>query len=504
MVQRDALTEQVRRFMEKEHMAPKGSRILAGVSGGADSVCLLCVLHALAPEYEWKLAVVHVNHGVRREAGEDAGYVKDLCGRLGIPFYLKEAAVGSLAQEWRISEEEAGRRVRYQAFEETAERFGADRIAVAHNQNDRAETLLFHLFRGTGLAGMGSIRPMRGRIIRPLLNTGREEIEGWLRARGVEWRTDWTNETDAYTRNRIRHHILPCAEEEICAGAKIHLAREAELLAQTADYVERMAQKALERCLMGAEPDIRRISVEKFLREEDLLQTHMLLLLFRKMTEGAKDMGAEHVRSVQALFTKQGGRRIMLPCGLEAVRSFDQVCIRRMGENRRKGSGESGTEADAGRLQEVSEGPALPPEGIDLTELIRTRKEGSIRVPGLGRVEFSLENGEFSHLIGQKTYTKWFDYDKIESLVIRTRRPGDYLAVNEALQKKSLKKYLIQEKIPVWERESTILFADGSHILWVVGHRISSAVKVGKAARRVLRIHIEEGPGRMSEEPGCS
>ena len=476
VAQRDALTEQIRRFMEKEHMAPKGSRILVGVSGGADSVCLLYVLQALAGEHEWKLAVAHINHGIRQEAGEDAEYVQRLCDGLGVPFFLKKASVERLAVKWGLSQEEAGRRVRYQAFSEAADRFGADRIAVAHNRNDRAETLLFHLFRGTGLTGMGSIRAVRGRIIRPLLDTGREEIEEWLRGRGLEWCTDWTNETDAYTRNRIRHHILSYAREEICAGADVHLAREAELLARTADYVERMAGEALKRCLAGAGQGIRRIHVEKFLQEEELLQTHMLLLIFRELTDGARDIGAEHVHSVQALFGKQGGRRVVLPCHLEAEKSFGEVLIRRT---------------------ELSE-PALPPAGVELTELVRTQREGSLRIPGVGLVEFALENGsgpdgdDFSQLIRQKTYTKWLDYDKIESLVIRTRRTGDYLAVNEALQRKSLKKYLIQEKIPVRERGRIPLLADGSHILWVVGHRISSAVRVGNTTRRVLRIHIEE------------
>ena len=174
------MVEKIRSYMEEHHMAEKGSRIVTGVSGGADSVCLLHVLALLSDRYEWKLAAVHVNHLIREEAGEDAAYVEECCRKLGIAFYLTETDVEREAQQKKLSVEEAGRQARYRAFAEAAADFGADRIAVAHNRNDRAETLLFHMFRGTGLDGMASIRPVRDNIIRPLLCVGRDEIESWL------------------------------------------------------------------------------------------------------------------------------------------------------------------------------------------------------------------------------------------------------------------------------------------------------------------------------------
>lgn len=137
------MIEKIRWYMEEQHMAGPGSRIVVGVSGGADSICLLHVLALLAPSFQWKLAVVHVNHLIRREAGEDAAYVEETCRRLGVSFYLTEVDVEALAKSRGLSVEEAGRQVRYRAFYEAAESFGADRIAVAHNRNDRAETLLF-------------------------------------------------------------------------------------------------------------------------------------------------------------------------------------------------------------------------------------------------------------------------------------------------------------------------------------------------------------------------
>lgn len=465
-------------------MAAEGSRIVIGVSGGADSICLLHVLALLSDRCRWKLAAVHVNHRIREEAREDAAYVEESCGGLGIPFYLTEADVEREAGKQRISVEEAGRQVRYRAFAEAAADFGADRIAVAHNRNDRAETLLFHMFRGTGLDGMASIRPVRDAIIRPLLCVGREEIEGWLKKNNISWCIDKSNDTDTYTRNKIRRHILPFAKEEICREADVHLAQEAELLTLTADYVNRMAGEALGRCRRDTDGPEIRIGAEAFGREEELLRTHMLKLVLKELSKGGKDIGLSHIRDVEALFHKQGGKKIVLPYGLEAVRSFGEVILREK-------NGDAGEESarEAAFYHEIRK------------ELLEKRKKETqqeapvwqIDAGEAGVLEFSVFARENSQIIPQKTCTKWLDYDRIESLVLRTRRPGDYLAINDRLQKKRLKDYLIQEKIPAEKRENLLLLADGSHILWVVGHRISSAVKVTEDTKWVLRIHIRGG-----------
>ncbi|WP_455619541.1 tRNA lysidine(34) synthetase TilS [Eisenbergiella sp.] len=506
------MIEKIRRYMEEQHMAEPGSRIVVGVSGGADSICLLHVLALLAPSFQWKLAAVHVNHLIREEAGDDASYVEETCGQLGISFYLTQEDVEALAKAGGLSVEEAGRQVRYRAFYEAAESFGADRIAVAHNRNDRAETLLFHMFRGTGLDGMASIRPVRDKIIRPLLCVGREEIEQWLLEKNIRWCIDKSNDTDTYTRNKIRRHILPFAREEICTEADVHLAQEAELLALTADFVGRRAQEALDRCrlsekaadgsgspeplagkgdLHSAASRIKRIriAVPAFLQEEKLLQTHLLKLVLRELSEGGKDIGMSHIRDVESLFYKQGGKKVMLPYGLEALRSFGEVIVQ---ERKPVPEALEGTEGEAPAAEFFI--------NIDMEELAGNMGDAQNAAPVLalagkeGRIlEFSLFPWENSQIIPQKTCTKWFDYDRIESLVLRTRQPGDYLCINDKLQKKRLKDYLIQEKIPVQERENLLLLADGSHILWVVGHRISSAVKVTDSTKRVLRVHIRGG-----------
>ena len=186
-------------YVKKYRMIEEGDTIAAGVSGGADSVCLLFVMLHLQKIIPFRLAVVHVNHGIRQEAGRDADYVRGLCEDKGLPFYLTEADVPGYAASCGMSSEEAGREIRYRALREALEREGAGvrgRIAVAHNGNDRAETMLFHLFRGTGLTGMSGIRPVSGNIIRPLLCVEREEIEKWLGERDIDYCRDCTNDQD--------------------------------------------------------------------------------------------------------------------------------------------------------------------------------------------------------------------------------------------------------------------------------------------------------------------
>ena len=511
-------TEKIEACMTQLHMWPENGHIVIGVSGGADSVCLLAVLARLGAGHGLTLTAVHVDHGIRPESGADAQFVRALCERLGVPLVLVKEDVEALARREKISCEEAGRRVRYRAFvKELRARCDADAVrgcvAVAHNRDDRAETLLFHLLRGTGLEGMGSIRPVRRtadgiRIIRPLLFTGREEIEAFLKDAGLGWRTDGTNARDLYTRNKIRNRILPYAEREISAGAKVHLAQEAALLEQTARFVRAQAAEALKRCaaaepggLQGrgeapgrggdtaAVPDIRetvsagkgelRLNAGAFLREDPFLQDQMLYLLLEELGKG-RDLTAVHIRQVRHLFAPEclSGRRVELPvCGIRAVREFGTVCI-----------GTAEEEADR------REQPLYP------------LRSGSSFVPGLGEVSVRFlpgpaaggggeaENRSFFKNIPQKTYTKWLSYDKMAlnfpETGFRTRRVGDYLTVDDALHKKSLKRYMIEERIPAKKRDGMVFLADGAHVVWLPGHRISAAYRVTAQTAAVLEITV--------------
>ena len=196
-------------------MLPRGSSVLCAVSGGADSMCLLCWLNELRPEYGFSLFAAHYEHGLRGEESlRDAEFTVEQCGRLGISCTVGHGDVSTYAGVHRLGLEDAARTLRYRFLEETADRLGCDRIATAHNLNDNAETVLMNLCRGAGTRGLAGIPPVRGRLVRPLLQTSREEIEGYLARHHIPHVEDSSNETDSYTRNRIRHQLLPLLVQE--------------------------------------------------------------------------------------------------------------------------------------------------------------------------------------------------------------------------------------------------------------------------------------------------
>lgn len=462
------MIEKVRNYMQQYKMLVPGDTVVTGVSGGADSLCLLFMLKEFAEEMSLQLAVVHVNHGIREEAGEDAVYVEKICKELEVPFFLKEADVEAIAKSQGISTEEAGRNVRYEAFYEVLKQLNAEeqgKIAVAHNANDRAETMLFHLFRGTGLTGLSGIKPVRDRIIRPLLCLDREEIEQYLEKKEVTFCIDRTNNEDTYTRNKIRHHILPFAENNICTGAVSHMNRTAEMLLETEEFLREQTISIYNKIVEEKGNSVY-VSVKEFINQPRLLQKRILLLCMEKIAAGRRDIGLVHIENILSLFTKEGNKELALPYGMSARRDFEKIFIG----------------ADSSKeIKKVSG---------EIEVLI----PGEIEIEGIGVLEFRVFEYDKSKIIPEKTYTKWLDYDKIEkSLVLRTRQTGDYLTINKTLSKKTLKKYFIEEKIPKNERENIYVLAEGSHIIWVPGHRISQYYKITSETRNILQVHLRGG-----------
>lgn len=499
-------------YMEQHRMIVPGDKIVVGVSGGADSVCLLLLLVEYAKKVPISVGVVHVNHCIRTDAGEDARYVEELCRERNVPFYLEEADVRELAAQEKCSEEDAGRRVRYQVFYRVAEETGGARIAVAHNMGDNAETMLFHLFRGSGLKGLCGIAPVMGAVIRPILCLERQEVEAYLRERRISWRTDSTNGEDHYRRNRIRHHILPYAESEIVQGAAAHMFRTAEFLSETEDYLEQQTRAAWEQCVSVAvqkQPEISEqgtdtegqkqpgaleqcagpagamarytVDVDRFRKFHIVLQKRILLGIAKALSPTGKDISAVHVGDVLSLFEEPGNRDLSLPFGIRAGRRYGGVVLER---REREEAVDQGQQAgSAGR--EVQ----LPTQAQDYPVLIRLENGESLEFD----IFFAIKEQE----VPRNQYTKWLDYDKmIESPVVRFRRQGDFLTIADRegrLIHKTLKDYMIAEKIPREQRGKIPVLAVGSHVLWLVGYRISEYFKVSGNTNHILQVQLKKG-----------
>ena len=488
----DFLLRRTEELADRYGMLQAGDHILAGVSGGADSVCLLYLLRELAPRKDFQLEAVHVEHGIRgAESESDCAFVRELCARLEIPLSIEHIRVPDLAKALGQGTEETAREERYRIFLETAGKRGANKVAVAHNLNDQAETVLWNLTRGSSLRGLGGIRPVRslgkkggeGReifLIRPLIGTRRREIESFLMEKGIPFCTDRTNEDREITRNRIRLCVLP-ALEALNSRAAEHISLAAEQLRETEDYLARQTAKAAgEMIRSGPEDRTKILLLDRFFREDPLIRQRVLRECIRGVMPGGslKDVGRVHVEELLALASMSGGKAVSLPGGVRAVR-------------------------EDGILRFASPGFAAEAAGEEWME-VPLREDGTFSFgKSLYRCAFgsSFPGGNAPGspaVIEQKKYTKWLSYDTMgEYLCMRTRRSGDYLIVNASGGRQKLKDYFIGCKIPREIRDRIPLLAQGSHILWVVGGRISEGARV-KCGDPYIKV-VKEDEARLPD-----
>lgn len=455
------MIDKVRKSIIKYELVKKRDKIVVGISGGADSICLAHILWTLRDEFEIEIYGVHINHGIRQEtAKRDEEYVREFCGKYQIPFFCFERDIPKIVRKEKLSEEEAGRKIRYECFEQVLKKTQANKIAVAHHQNDQAETLLLHLCRGSGIWGLAGIRPRRDKIIRPLLFVTRAEIEQYLSENKISYEEDETNRDIFYARNRVRCEILP-ELEKINARTVEHMAKTCETMQETVDFLQRIVKAEYEK-LVEKRENQRSISVLELGQAESFLQKEVIKSMIEELANEKKDISSVHILDVLSLTKKEVGKRINLPYELEAIREYEKIVIQKK------------------KRVEIFQ-----------REVEYYLKEGEQHPKELGFEIFVEKTAYFGQEISKKTYTKYFDYAKIKSdVVFRHRRAGDYLVINAKGEKKSLKRLLIDEKIPRQDRDKIWLLADGSHILWIVGGRISEYYKVAGTTKNILVVQV--------------
>lgn len=460
-------TEQkIIRFVEKHHMISEGDLVIVGISGGADSVGMFYLLKALQKKKHFRMVAVHINHQIRGvEADEDEQFVEDLCRKEDVVYKVFHINVMELARKMGRSLEEAGRIARYDAFEQVGAQMGNGqyKIALAHHQDDLAETMLHHLARGTGLAGLCSLKPVSGNRIRPMLCLERKEIEAYLHKKQQEWKVDSTNLDDDYTRNRIRHHVVGYLREKINPQAIAHIAQVSEELNEMEAFLQKEAEKK-------AEFFVKKQNGTSILREDlkdepQIMQNRIIMNEMKEICGQSRDLMRIHVEDIKKLWNKQVGKMVNLPYEMIAKRTYDGIHIKK--QNKKV-------------LSETQ------------------NQEIALRIPGETKIgEYvvlcRMISSDFVEIF-EKKYTKCFDYDKIKnSVYFRHRRSGDKISVHPSGGSKKLKDYLIDKKIPQQDRDQLWLLADGSDILWIVNDRISEKYKITQYTKRVLSIQIKGG-----------
>lgn len=456
------MLERIAQFITRHQMLPARSRVGIAVSGGADSVFLLHALGELAPRWDLQLSVIHIEHGIRGAASiEDAAFVKNLADQCGLPFHIHSTNVLAIPG----NQEQAARHVRHAFFAQLITAGAADRIATGHTRSDQAETVLYRILRGSGLAGLAGILPVtKEGLVRPLLELDRAEIEAWLRQRNIAWREDASNQNRVYARNRLRHEILPLlrqifnpALDETLSNMAI-VARDEELYWESTLPAQPPA------------PSPQTLEVSQLTTAPPAVARRLIRRAIEAAKGDLRQIDFSHVeRILEMACSKDGHDRVQLP-GLEVTRSFDWI---------RFGAAET------------------------LSDFVFALDAPvSVELPG-SQTRITLQVLEKSE-IGQAcdTVVNELDWQRLTptngalpSLELRNWRPGDqYRPAGQSKHQKI--KFLFQEaRVPLWERGNWPIITYNGTIVWTQRFGAAAEFAASPSTRVVLRVEVSSASG---------
>jgi tRNA(Ile)-lysidine synthase len=429
-----AIADAVVEFAAAHSMLPQRGAVLACVSGGADSMCMLDILVRLTPEFGYTVEVAHFNHMLRGDESErDMGFVADYCDKAGIKCHAGRGDTAAEAARVRAGIEETARDMRYAFFEKAAGCTGAAVIATAHTADDNAETVLLNLARGTGARGLCGIPPVRGRIIRPMLCVTRRDVEAYLSERGIPHVEDSTNISGDYARNRLRHGVMPVLRA-INPAAVENIMHASELSRSDDDFLRSEARRFISDC-----PNVGRASVR------ELLELHPAVAARVVRALAGVRLSRAHVSAVLNLCRRDSpSGAAYLPGGVSAFREYGYITF---------------------APSEAPRGFGFEP--VELTPGIQARLEGA-------GIVISCEEGVYCDKINKSLTTFMFDKDKIcGKLSVRPREAGDKINILGAGGRpsgtKTLKKLFIERRIPARARASVPVISDEAGPLAICG-----------------------------------
>jgi len=478
------LKQKVLAFIQKRGLVQRGEKLLVGVSGGPDSVCLLHLLYQLGETLGLSLHVVHLDHRLRgADSDADARYVLRLAQSLGVEATVEGRDVLAYKKEHRLSLEEAARRVRYDFLAEVARSLGARRIALGHTADDQVETILMHLVRGSGVAGLRGMQPItrwRARasgasliVIRPLLEVSREETEAYCKAHDLEPRTDFSNYSLDYARNRLRYELLPLLQS-LNPNVKAALLRTAGTAADELSFFEEQLSLVWDR-VVREQPNGLLLDARQALSLHPALLRHLLRRMVEELLGDLTDIEATHIEKMMAVLSKPVGKRLSLPRGLVFSVGYDS-CLLSLGS------------------------PASCPfpllEGEHWLDL-----GAETLLPG-----WRVRSRIIPHLpekADSDSFKAYLDLDQAgEEILVRQRRAGDRFQPLGMEKPKKLQDFMVDAKIPRGWRDCVPLVCSPKQILWVVGWRIDNRAKVTAETKRVLCIEFERAQSCSDPQMG--
>ncbi len=455
------MEEKVLKTIREYNLISNNENIVVGVSGGKDSMALLYMLLYAKKHIDFNVIVAHVNHGVRgEEALHDQIFVKEKAKELGLTFYSTDVDMISYSNEHKISPEEAGRELRYEFFRSILESLKGGKIALAHNMNDQAETLMMRIIRGTGIDGLNGMDFINDDIIRPLLNITRKEIEEYIEYKAIESVLDKTNLMPIYTRNRIRLELIPYIEESFNPNFITALWRLSQTSRDDSNFLKRYTDNKYDDILIDENKERIVLSLDKFRELDKSIQNRIIIYAIIRIIGIFQGINEEHISNVVNLFNLgKTGKIVELPDGILAKVDYNNLIIERYRAN-------------------------------IIKPFIHELKIGYNQFDALGCgfiiKKIAIEDIDYESKLSN---IKYFDCDKIKgSLFLRNRKDGDRFIPIGMQGSKKIKDFFIDLKIPRDKRDLVPLVVDKENIIWVVGYRISELYKLTQKTRNILMI----------------
>jgi len=469
----------IQKTIEKHNLIKNGDKIILAVSGGPDSVILVNFFAKIKDKYRLNLHLLHINHKIRKDkVKEEAVFVKKTAEKLSIPFHYYEKDAPRYSKENKISLEEAARNIRRYIYAELKNKLGADKVATGHNLDDKAETVIMRIIRGTSPAGLTAIKPSSEFFIRPLIECGKDEITDYLRKNKIKYVTDESNKDIKFFRNKIRHNLIPLLEAEYNPNIKECLIKLSALADEDESFLENMAEVKLNAALTNAKENIE-IDINKLLKSKSVIVKRAIKLAVKKMLGHAEDITNYHYEKIYDLIKEQKGhKKLNLPNNLIVEKIYDRLII---------------------KLNPVG-APHVVPLQIKPIEF---SVPGSYDFPGWNiNLKCSIIDIKSNPVRTEHCSVPtiaYFDMDKIPVgasgrsplLNLRARRAGDYFVPFGMKGRKKLQDFFTDIKLPKEERDKAPIITAGNEIIWVVGHRISEKYKVTKDTKRILQIKIK-------------
>ncbi len=453
-----AVLSKVFDFISAHGLVEPNDTILIGLSGGPDSVFLATLLSQYINEINANLVCCHVNHGLRGEAARrDEEFVKRFAAERGMPFMLKCVDVASHRKEHHLSPEEAARQLRLDALEEAGKEQGVKKIALGHTADDALETFLLNLLRGTGRKGLSGIQPKRDNIIRPLLSIRRKEIIRYLKENDISYRIDATNWQCDFTRNFIRHELVPLIEKKLKRNVKSNILQLISIIDSEEELLARMTNKLFtESCVVSHDGITLRRA--EFRNMDPALQRRLIVRCFAEAAKGGHGLNFREIEAIRKAAVGRTSGVTFSHCGVRFLIGAEVILI---------AGGKSERTGAAGEMT------------LHTSDEVTFRDRYRIRTKVLRKINGDIEDRDRAY----------FDLAKLVlPLTLRSKRNGDKFIPFGMEHEKKVKELFIDQKVPFWERDTIPVISDAKGIIWVAGVRRGASAKVEENTERILKI----------------